>query len=723
MIPLAALRPVLDGGWPAGARWLGEEEIAGAHGVALEQPLGTRIAFRLRRCEGRRLQASVALAVANRPLSGACARIGYKVSGAPTRWLWSRWISPWGRRRTPVEVPLPAMSDPLDLVLTVTGPGSGRLLWIEPALIRVDGATPASVAGPRPVPAGPRTAITRPELTIEHTEHGSAPLFSILVPVHDPDPVFLSEAIDSVHEQTFGDWELCLCDDGSHDPRVLGLLKRATRDRRVCLTRMEGVGTAAATNAALELASGEYIALLDHDDVLAPDALEAMASAIAAAPESDFLYSDEVVTEGDGLGWPYLKPDYSPDLLRSIMYTCHLSVFRRSHVVALAGLRTEMDGSQDHDLALRVAERATRIVHVPRVLYRWRGHSGSAATNPLQKPHAFPAGRRAVAEHLRRIGVQADVTYGPAPGRYRVVHSPRDERVALVLPLRTWNETTVAKAREMMAGFEHAVAHQSELVLTGAAATIEACERVLETTHLRLRVVEASGSGFGALANAAAVATDASCLVFLECPVEPLEPSWLELLVGYAGEVGVGAVGAKTLAPDGRVEHLGNVIVDGLPRPVMHGADPAAEGPVVVGQVTANFSAVSGVVATSRSVFEQLGRFDVDLSELALIDYCLRAREADLRVVSVPDALVRRSTNTPPVNDLVELAKFRSHWRSRFPRDPYLNPGFHTYRADYTLRAEIIDRLRALRAAASRQPSASASAPSQQRKVSRERSA
>ncbi len=260
----------------------------------------------------------------------------------------------------------------------------------------------------------------------------------------------LAEAVDSVRAQTFDDWELCLVDDGSRDPQVVAALRHhAASDSRIQLASHPAArGISAATNTALELATGRYVALLDHDDTLAPDALEQIAATIAADPTLDMVYSDEDIVDGGRQVWVHLKPAWSPDTLRTNGYTCHLGVYRRSLVQEIGGFRSEFDGSQDIDMILRLTERSDRVAHVPAILYHWRAHAASTAGGDA-KPYAYVAARRAYAAHLERTGVAASVGYGP-PGLYRVAAGV-DPASSIVIAL-TVDSTEGLGARDPLVG-------------------------------------------------------------------------------------------------------------------------------------------------------------------------------------------------------------------------------------------------------------------------------
>ena len=244
----------------------------------------------------------------------------------------------------------------------------------------------------------------------------------------------LREAIDSVLAQTYPHWELCLVDDGSTHPEITAELHRyANTHPRINLTRHPTAGGIShATNTALHNATGDYIALLDHDDTLAPDALQHIADTLTTQPDLDMIYTDEdIVLDGHRI-WVHHKPGWSLDTLRTNGYTCHLGVYRRSLVREIGGFRDEFNGSQDVDMILRLVERTDRVAHVPHIAYHWRAHAASTAGGDA-KPYAYVAARSAIAAHLVRAGVRAEVGYGP-PGLYRVTHKvDPDATVALVL--------------------------------------------------------------------------------------------------------------------------------------------------------------------------------------------------------------------------------------------------------------------------------------------------
>ena len=552
-----------------------------------------------------------------------------------------------------------------------TGTAVGRVIWIDPEII--DPAAPTPQAAPAP-PAAPTVARAQPD----------GPLVSVLTPVHDPPIEMLEDAIRSVRAQTFGDWELCLVDDGSTDPRVLETLRQhAAEDARIQVTRRDQAGgIATATNAALELASGEYIALLDHDDALEPHALELVAQRILADPELDMIYSDEdILADGRRIA-KHPKPDWSPEMFCTAMYTCHLGVYRRALATRIGGFNAEFDGCQDYDFVLRLTELTNRVAHIPQILYHWRAHVRSSASGEQAKPYAYVAQQRAISAHLERIGVGADVQFGRFPGFHRVVHRVDPSLTASVLLTVTGEDSSSVAVIEAARSL-HSQAHPSwEIVLATPPATLETAATSLrgagvEDSRIITVASDPTTDPTTALA-AAARAARTDHLVFMQTPAIALTHDWLRRLIGYSTQPEIAAAGPIVLAPDGRISNAGVAITGGIPLFLLHGVDGAGGIPVVT-----NVSAVSGVLATRRDTFQNLGGLRAEMGDLALIDYCLRARQAQMRVVSVPDARLQSIGPDNPANDLPATWRLRDAWGQMFARDPYYNPSYRQDRGDY----------------------------------------
>jgi O-antigen biosynthesis protein len=536
-----------------------------------------------------------------------------------------------------------------------------RAIWVQPTLIDPQAPPPAPRETTTVAPAAPT----------------SEPLISVLTPVHDPPLAMLEEAIASVTTQTFPHWELCLVDDGSINPEITAALQHhASTNPRIHLTRHDTArGIAAATNAALELATGRYIALLDHDDTLEPDALQHIADQITADPNLDMIYTDEDVVADDGSFVRHIKPGWSPEHLAALMYTCHLGVYRRTLAVELGGFSSRFDGCQDYEFVLRLIERTDRVAHVPRILYHWRAHALSTAGSEQAKPYAYLTQPTAIAEHLQRGGIDADVQFAHLWGLHRIVHRvPESTTVDLVLDVQS--DAGLGEAAASWA----TQAHPSwSIVLSAPDAVIESILAALSAEGIPdTRIVVVPGRGLGAAAQAAT----AEHLLLMQTPAIGLTHDWLTRLLGYSAQPGIAAAGPILLAADGRIEQAGIAIPGGIPLHIGHAA-PVVAAPGVV----YNLSAVSGILATPRAVYHELGGLNASYRELALIDYCLRAGEQHQRTVIVPDARLRRTGSDPTTNDLATIWRLRERWARSHTHDPYYNPNYRTDRGDYVLKS------------------------------------
>lgn len=462
------------------------------------------------------------------------------------------------------------------------------------------------------------------------------PLVSVLTPVYDPPLDALREMIRSVREQTFQSWELVLADDRSTDPRVLEHLRaEAERDPRVVVVEREANGgIVAASNSALAAARGEFVALVDHDDLLAPRALERVVAALSAHPEADYLYTDEDKVHETGRHYDvFRKPAWSPERLRGQMYTSHLSVLRASLVREVGGFRAGFEGSQDHDLVLRVTERARQVLHVPEVLYHWRAHSASTASHYGVKPNAWEAGRRAVEDHVRRVGIDAVVHLGALPGTYRLERAvPAGTTVSVIIPTRgssglVWGERRVFVTECVRSLLERTDADLSvEIVVVYDADTPdEVLAELRDVAGDRLVPVPfAKPFNFSQKCNTGYLAATGDILVFLNDDIEITSENFLAALVGPLAEPDVGMTGARLLFADGTLQHGGHQYARGDITHVFFGVDASWGGPFSELTINRECSGqTAAAAALRRDVFEEVGGFcealpanfnDVDLS-------------------------------------------------------------------------------------------------------------
>ncbi len=498
------------------------------------------------------------------------------------------------------------------------------------------------------------------------------PLISVVTPVYNVDAAWLREAIDSVRGQVYPHWELCLVNDASTASHIQPLLdKYAERDPRIRVLHLEqNSGISGASNRALEIAAGEFVALLDHDDVLAPHALYEVAEALNRDPALDLIYSDEdKITAGGHCYDPVLKPDWDPLLLLTCNYVCHLSVYRTELLRELGGFRSEFDGSQDYDLVLRVGERTDRVAHIPKTLYHWRVIESSTASSPTAKPYAYAAARTAIEQALARRGRAARVETR-SPGQYRVHHPvrlrtkvsilvdcPQLSEARLRLFERLFRRTSGPLTCEFM--LLSAEAHASKPDWPAAAGV------AARSPHATI----------GQIYNDAARSVDGDYLVFLDGCTEPMQADWLTTLFEQM-QPEVAAAGARIVGTDGRVLHSGFVInADGNPR----SASSFLRGPsinrLLYTDAPRRCSAVGGgCLLVSRADFDRVGGFDARFKrERHDIDLCLRLRESGRQIVYTPwSTLQRVDAEEPATIPFDDHKLFNELWQGRLPaRDPF----------------------------------------------------
>jgi GT2 family glycosyltransferase len=526
---------------------------------------------------------------------------------------------------------------------------------------------------------------------VEASRIVATPRFSILTPVYETPPGVLQKMLRSVRRQGFGAWELCLVNDGSKAPHVREILDRAqARDPRVRVEHRESNdGIVAASNDALAMARGEFLALLDHDDTLHPDALAHVGEAIDRTPEADYIYTDEdkIDVAGHHSG-PFFKPDWSPERMRTQMYTCHLSVLRRSLVEEVGGFDVEFEGSQDWDLVLKVTERARAVVHVPRVLYHWRTLETSAAGGgEAAKPWAFEAGRRAVQAHCNRIGLPARVDRDANdPG---VLHlEPQLERqplVSIVIPTagqirEVRFEPTVLVVNCVRSIIERSTYQNYEIVCVVDDATEPVIlQELRDIAGDRLRLVRFSRPfNFSAKINLGAVRSEGEHLLFLNDDIEVTTPNWIERMVMYSEQDGIGVVGGKLLWGDSRLQHVGVGFDNGLPGHTYRGFSGSYNGYANAVLIARNCLAVTGACSmTRRDLFEELGGLTTTLPvNFNDVDYCLKVHASGRRIVYDPDLVLyhfESSSRDPAVKEW-EHDQLVDRWQHVAAVDPFGNP-------------------------------------------------
>jgi GT2 family glycosyltransferase len=518
------------------------------------------------------------------------------------------------------------------------------------------------------------------------------PLFSIVMPTYNTAESFLREAIESVLAQVYPYWELCIADDASTLPHVRSVLEEyAALDERIRIVyRSENGHISRASNSAIELARGEFIAFFDHDDLLMPDALYENAVLLNAQPDLDMIYSDEDKVDEAGLRREaFFKPDWSPETFLSRNYTCHFGVYRRSIITAIGGFRPEFDGSQDYDLVLRVTERSDRIGHIPRILYSWRMHRVSAAGNVAAKPYAALAGKRALAEALERRGDSGRIDdVEEFPGNFVVRYEIRDPAlVSVVIPTRDHGDDVDHCLRSL---FERTTYPAYEVILVDNGSTdresIALFDAWREREPDRFRVVRYDVPfNYSRINNHGVAQSSGQYVLLLNNDTEILTDDWMTAMVEQAQREPIGAVGCKLLYSDNTIQHAG--VIMGLHGLAGHGHRlfPAdSPGYFVALKTVNNFSAVTAAcLMVRRSVYDEVGGLDEDLTvAFNDVDFCLKIQQAGYRNVYLPHAVLyhfeskSRGLDTTPekiarMNSEHELMEAR--WRVSSLVDPCYN--------------------------------------------------
>ena len=529
----------------------------------------------------------------------------------------------------------------------------------------------------------------------------SRPLVSIVMPVYDTPERYLQEAIDSVLAQVYDNWELCAVDDCSTAAWVPKVLEEyAARDERIRVVRRGTNGhISAASNTALEMARGDWVVLLDHDDTLSPQALAMGVLALGDRPDAGLVYSDEDKMDDEGnRSVPFFKPDFDPLLLLAQNYVCHMTMARADLVRKVGGFREGLEGSQDWDLVLRVSERlsAEQIVHVPHVLYHWRIHAGSTSSARAAKPYATRAGARAVTDHLARVDAPGEVTVNEVTGIVRVKWQlpARPPKVSVVIPTRDGEYLN----RCLMSLYATTDYPDYEVVIVDNGSETDTAKELFEDYGSVATVLhDARPFNFSSLNNSAVARCTGEVVCFLNDDCEIASSTWLGELVSQLLQPGVGAVGAKLLYPDGRIQHAGVVLgLGGVAGHAERLADRLAHGHFGWLQTARSLSAVTAAcMAVRRDVFERLDGFDEVNLSVAFndVDFCLRLREAGWRVVWAPNAvLVHRESmsrgHDPDVRPDAfgeEVAYMERRWGHLLRADPAYNPNLTLENWDFSL--------------------------------------
>jgi len=528
------------------------------------------------------------------------------------------------------------------------------------------------------------------------------PTISLIVPVYNPSRQFLTAMIESVLSQVYPHWELCLADDASTEPHVREVITRyeALDDRIKVEFRSENGHISAASNSALSLATGEFIALLDHDDALAPQALYEMVAQLNQQPDLDMIYSDEdKIDTGDRRFDPFFKPDWCPDSFLSRMYTCHLGVYRRTLVDEIGGFRVGFEGAQDYDFVLRFTELTQRIAHLPKILYHWRSHPQSTAQTADSKDYAAAAAQRALSEAIVRRGEPGRVLPSGSGHwiiRYEIV---KPGAVTIVIPTKDLASTLEMCLRSIFSKTTYPD-YEVLVVDNGSveAATRELFDRWSLKEADRFRVVPyPQPFNYSKLNNFAVEHTDSPYLLFLNNDTEVIDGDWLTAMVEQGQRSSIGAVGATLLYPDDTIQHAGVVLGIGGVAGHSHKTFPHGSGGYVAQLKTINnYSAVTAAcLLCRREVFLAVGGFEERL-QIAFndVDFCLKLIEKGYRNVHLPHVVLyhyeskSRGFEDTPEKQLrfkQEIDYMRDRWGELLDADPCYSPHLTRATEDYAI--------------------------------------
>jgi GT2 family glycosyltransferase len=533
------------------------------------------------------------------------------------------------------------------------------------------------------------------EMQTEASQFSYKPKISIIMPVYNTDQRWLRAAIDSVMNQVYTNWELCVVDDASTRKEVRRVLAEyANKGSRIAVKYLDSnLGISATSNEALSMATGEFVGFLDHDDELGRDALYEVVNLLNENPDLDLIYSDEDKKELNGKRVePFFKPDWSPDLLLSMNYVCHFVIMRKSLIDKVGGFRLGFEGSQDYDLLLRIVELTNRIGHISRPLYSWRKVAGSAAASTSAKPFAHETAKKALMEALSRRGLKGEVL--EAAGKYhRVAYAIEgDPLVSIIIPTRD----RVDLLRRCIESIECKTSYQNyEIIIVDNGSEDPTTLYYLRSTRHRVLKFD-EPFNFSRLNNFGAAHAKGEHLLFLNNDTEVADDHWLEAMLEHSQRPEVGMVGALLLYPSRdrshrMIQHAGvNVGVGGVAGHAFKYLPADRDNYFNLHRVVRNCSAVTAACAMiRRSVFGDVGGFDERLKvAFGDVDLCLRAREKGYLVIYTPHAILYHHEtatrgNLHPMEDEDYMI---TRWKDTlFKGDPYYNPNLTLLREDYSI--------------------------------------
>lgn len=517
------------------------------------------------------------------------------------------------------------------------------------------------------------------------------PKISIIVPMYNTKEKFLKELIDSVLNQIYSNWELCFADGSpKQNPKWKKLMEKDERIKYQFLNENKGISEN--SNAAIKMATGEYIALLDHDDLLAPYALYEVVKMINQYPNAEFIYSDEDKIDQNGnRSDGYFKPDFAPDTLRCQNYICHFSIFRKELMDKLGGFHSEYDGAQDYDIFLRMSEivKPENIKHIPRILYHWRVHKDSTAKlDSNAKNYAFDNGIKAIEAHLERVGLKGKVTSGCINGIYRTDYEVQgNPKVSIIIPNKDGKDILSVCIHSIL---EKTTYDNYEIIIVENNSETEeifAYYQELEKNE-KIKIVKYAKTGFNysGIINCGVQNCTGDYVIQLNNDTELLTPNWLEIMLGFCQREDVGAVGVKLYYPDETIQHAGIIVgIGGVAGNRFKSIPKNSHGYFAEESMIQNLSAVTAAcIMTPKKIYEEVGYMDESLAvAFNDVDFCLKIRKKGYLIVYNPfvefihyESKSRGLENTPAKKKRFknEINIFTQKWQNFLDEgDPYYN--------------------------------------------------
>ena len=539
------------------------------------------------------------------------------------------------------------------------------------------------------------------------TKFDYEPKISLLVPLYKTPKNFFKELVECLKDQTYSNWELCLADGTPEENKDLKeIIESDNRIKYIALEENKGI--AGNTNECIKLATGDFIALFDHDDLLPKFSLFEVVKAINENPEVEFLYSDEdkITTSDSSRFDAYFKPDFAPDSLRANNYICHFSVFKKELMDKLGGERSEFDGAQDYDLILRMSENTRNIVHIPKILYHWRVHKNSTAkAGDTAKPYAYEAGIKAIQAHIDRIGLKGTVEHGETLGAYHIKYEVQgNPKVSIVIP----NKDYISTLKVCLESLIKLTTYKNyEIIIvennSEEKETFEYYKEIDGTDNIRVIYYPEKEFNYSAIINYGVKNSTGEYVVQLNNDTELTTPNWIEEMLGYAQREDVGAVGAKLFYPDGTIQHGGVIVgIGGVAGHIFQNLSKHEHGYFSKESLVQNLSAVTAAcIMTPKSIYEDVGYMD-EKYKVAFndIDFCLKIRQQNKLIVYNPyvqfihyESKSRGMEDTPEkqARFKAEIDRFNQSWKEFLDKgDPYYNINLRLDNNQFAIKTEKV---------------------------------